>query len=93
MCQDCDVWVHIKCCGVDPGLYDSYMNGVGLSDWQCPLCLPVRPSDNDDTDHSNINVDQSSDSEADKHSLQGLSKKPKDLVRIAVINVNSLVSS
>ena len=93
MCQDCDVWVHIKCCGVEPSLYDSYMKGVGLSDWQCPLCHQDKSSEGGDLEHSSLDkpTGRSSDSESetDEQVTPKKSNKPINSVRIAVINVNS----
>ena len=38
LCDECGLWCHCTCCGVDKGQYQSYQS-LSCFNWLCPRCL------------------------------------------------------
>ena len=95
-CENCDAWIHIKCCGISPQQYVHYQAQTNC-DWTCPICSLPNFSDSFFAETSGTSSTNSSETEDDAEVTQqpqreGNPRKSQKL-KLTIINVNSIKSS
>ena len=97
-CEECDMWVHIKCCGVTPAQYAAFQRGESTCPWRCPVCDPVialadlSSSDSESSNLSDHSELSTSTTDSTQHGLTTDTsyKRNVDKIKISVINLNSV---
>ena len=93
-CENCDNWVHIKCCGVTPVQYAAYQRGENLALWECPRCNPpVSTADVSSSDSDSFDLSSHSEPTPPRtHKTHDGRTKTTDRIIVSVINLRSVRS-
>ena len=96
LCDDCGLWCHCRCCGVDVAQYNYFQLQVDFS-WICPFCLGKALPFNDCSFLSCSDLNCSSDSSYDDfqftYDLPAPPFSKHSFLKVAHLNCRSLLSS